>query len=797
MESVTLEEQLATLRSDDLSQLKEQRKTLEECWLLLRHVRWEDSVLKQLQQEAHALAGSGDNYGFVRLSERGHELEAVLVDLRKRPDLVSEERFSRLEEILHATCEEVDSVLELSQRVPLTREPDERQLAILDPDPGLSQRLRLWCEAWGYEVSLHTSLSSLLEESVNCRFELVLADPQACFSVNELLHELRNRLQEPVPVVVLSDRTDLTARLEALRAGAVGYITRPLEEEDLKAVLKRVFRSTQAEPPRVLLLESDRAQAEDWKTILENHDFSVQVLNDPWNILDEMKHHRPDVLLVNDDMAEIRGLELGRLLHQDRRYLHLPIVFIADTEPEEKDRASSTVAGDDYLVKPVSERRLIDTLNRRLARSRQVAENLVMINVSQSEKGLENRGHFFQRLEKDLARYRMAGKDSGDLLLYLVADKQPFLHQRHGVIGSATLGSAVEHWLAERPEIAGRGCALSDLSWLVRVRLSPGASAVSTAEQLRQELARTAFHLEGKPQRLSISAGGAVLSADLPDAGRVTRAVENACVKAAMAGGGKTIMVGAGRQPDYMPLENRLAKALKESHFALQFQPVVNLETNTSNFQALLRLRDDEGNLYLPDEFLPHVRDTVNDGVAGMDRWVIEAALSALKDRGSQEGSVIIKLSTDIPALVELLPFISRVLEENPLRSNRLLYVAFPQDFLVEHLDAMRSLTEKLTRLGIGIVVDNFGADHSGYPLLQELPELDYVRLDADWNRYVHDRRKRSEMEGAVMSRFGSMDRIIACRVEEAKSFSAFWDMGVRHFQGYFVQQPGDAMLLE
>ncbi|TVP58592.1 MAG: EAL domain-containing protein [Halomonadaceae bacterium] len=804
MQTVTLEQQLTRLRRDYLATLPGHARVMMEASRMLTHVRWDDSTLEQLQKEAHLLAGSGGTFGFDRLTQVGRELARIAEEQLQTTGKVTLASRTRLEHACEAMLAEIETVLKVRKREkPLPREAGiGARLAILDEDPIQGQHLKLWCEAWGYEVSWFSSLSLLLEDAREHSYALLLVDPLGFASVTPLLQEIEASLAMPAPVLLLSARTDITSRLEALRAGASGYLTRPLDNDVLRAEISRLLASNRLTRPKVLLVDNHKAQAEMYKASLDQQGFDSRVLHKPMMILDVMARFNPDILLVNSHMNELNGPELARLLHQDSRYLQVPIVFIANSAEVVHDEPSITLAGDDFLIKPVTDRLLMDTLHRRLARARHLSHSLKLINGSQEEGGLQNRGRFFQQLETDLAANRsstQSGKEK-DILLYLAADKPELLRNQYGVMGCAGLGNQIDHWLAAHPSIGRRGCALSDLVWLVKIAFQPGLTAAATAEQFREQLSHTPFSLAGSSQTLNFSAGSVALSSDLPDAEHVLQGLETACADATMAGGGRVTMASLNGNKARPPLAERLQKALKAHSFVLQYQPVVNLDTNQNHFQALLRLKDAQGNLYLPEEFMANVPDYLKDGLAGMDRWVIEAAVSALDGVQGAEAeacSVIIKLSSSVNTLMEMVPFITNVMQNARLREDRRLYFAFQEQFILKNLEAVRPLLETLSRLNAGIIIENFAASTKGFLLLDELPLIDYVRLDANWNQRVNRREEVAALLEVLHRRFGGMDRVIACRVEDAKTFSAFWDMGIRHFQGYFVQQPGNSMLLE
>ncbi|MDX1589295.1 MAG: EAL domain-containing protein [Oleiphilaceae bacterium] len=798
---VTLDQQIVQLRRDYLASLPGHARMIHEAWRMLTHVCWEDRTLEKLQKVAHLLAGSGGSFGFNALTETGRALAQALEDQRQTRSKVSLAQRTRLEKAVQALLKEIERILNVPSRDNHAEfdAATSAKLAILDEDPIQGQHLKLLCEAFGYEVSWYTSLPLLSDHAREHNYELILADPLPYPSVTDLMQEVHGRLPMPVPVLMLSARTDISSRLEALRAGVSGYMTRPVSKNPLRQEISRLVSSNRFVCPKVLLVDNQKVRAAQYQQPLEQNGFDLRILSKPMTLLDVLERHAPDILLINNDMTDIHAPELARLLQQDNRYQQLPVVFITSHSDELRGDSSMTLAGDDWLISPVSDRLLVDTLRRRLARTRQLTLNLQRINGNQTGDGLQNRALFLQQLETDLAAWRMNKRRGEELLLYLSTDKLELLRHQHGVLGCANLGSLIEQWLADQPAVAGRGSALSDLVWLVRIRVKKDDSAENLVAQLREQLSKTAFTLDGNALTLDFSAVGVVLNGQLPDAAHVVDELEKACFRVIEGGGGDSVITSL-TSPSRPPLSERLKKALVARRFVLQYQPVMNLETNQNHFQALVRLQDEEGNLFLPEEFMASVPDYLEDGLPGLDRWVVETALSALDsnlDTQTQVRSVIIKFSGDIKSLPFMLSFMTQLMQKVHLREGRQLYFAFQERYVIKHLDRIRPFMERLSQMNVGIVVEHFAASGHGQLLLKELPLIDYVRLDGNWNERVHDKEEVSALMEVLNRRFAGLERVIACRVEEAKTFSAFWNMGIRHFQGHFVQQPGDLMLLE
>lgn len=127
-----------------------------------------------------------------------------------------------------------------------------RHLLIVEDDLSLATELSRGLRASGYTVELATDGDGVVERALDGRFDAVVLDLMLPGrSGIEILEALRGRLS--APIVVLTAKTSLPARLEAFRAGAADYLPKPFFLEELIARLDaRLGRRGDA--PRVVRL---------------------------------------------------------------------------------------------------------------------------------------------------------------------------------------------------------------------------------------------------------------------------------------------------------------------------------------------------------------------------------------------------------------------------------------------------------------------------------------------------------------------------------------------------------------
>ncbi|MFE3851076.1 response regulator transcription factor [Streptomyces griseorubiginosus] len=118
---------------------------------------------------------------------------------------------------------------------------------------------------------------------------------------------------------------------------------------------------------RVLVAEDDTKQAEVIRRYLESEGHTALLVHDGRAALDEVRRHRPDLLVLDVMMPVVDGLDVCRIL---RRESDLPVLMLTARSTEEDLLLGLDLGADDYLTKPYSPRELMARVRTLLRRTR-------------------------------------------------------------------------------------------------------------------------------------------------------------------------------------------------------------------------------------------------------------------------------------------------------------------------------------------------------------------------------------------------------------------------------------------
>jgi len=115
-----------------------------------------------------------------------------------------------------------------------------------------------------------------------------------------------------------------------------------------------------SEEPKKILVVDDEVDVTDLLCYnLRQRGFLSQSVNDPRQVLDTVRTFKPDLIVLDVMMPDLSGIQVCRLIRQERSLKAIPIIFLS-AKTEEGDRIEGFESGaDDYVCKPFSPKELM------------------------------------------------------------------------------------------------------------------------------------------------------------------------------------------------------------------------------------------------------------------------------------------------------------------------------------------------------------------------------------------------------------------------------------------------------
>lgn len=112
----------------------------------------------------------------------------------------------------------------------------------------------------------------------------------------------------------------------------------------------------------VLIFEDDTIILEVIAVVLTDLGFHVEVSETSHDIIQKVESAEPDLILMDNWIPNIGGVEATRLLKSDKRFSHIPVIYVSANNDIQSlaDRAGA----DDFLSKPFDLEDLENIVNK-------------------------------------------------------------------------------------------------------------------------------------------------------------------------------------------------------------------------------------------------------------------------------------------------------------------------------------------------------------------------------------------------------------------------------------------------
>jgi diguanylate cyclase (GGDEF)-like protein/PAS domain S-box-containing protein len=321
------------------------------------------------------------------------------------------------------------------------------------------------------------------------------------------------------------------------------------------------------------------------------------------------------------------------------------------------------------------------------------------------------------------------------------------------------------------------------------------------ADGVRQAIKDYRFVWGATTLSVGASVGVVQISAETESVAAIMSAADIACYAAKDEGRNRIHVYeadGVSHRHREMHWVARVTRAAEENRLELFFQPIVRIgaEGAPTFHELTIRLRDDDGQLVPPSEFIPAAERY--NVMSIIDRWVVVRAVELLKRRREAGGSLpmlAVNLSGTSLNEQSFAEFILHTVGEPEIASA--LCFEITETAAVTSLSNATFFMRELKARGCKFALDDFGTGLSSFMYLKTLP-VDYLKIDGQFiTQIATDAVDRSMVE--AISKVGRALGIatVAEWVESEAVLDELKRIGVDFAQGYHLARPMPLAQLE
>jgi len=409
---------------------------------------------------------------------------------------------------------------------------------------------------------------------------------------------------------------------------------------------------------------------------------------------------------------------------------------------------------------------------------------------------LINRSEFGNRLITALDSIR-GNSETTHAMLYLDLDQFKVVNDTFGhTAGDALLRQLTElvHAKIRSTDLLAR---LGGDEFGILLERCSEARAMQVAESIRGAVEGYRFEWQDSFTTVRCSIGVVMVTSETTDVAALMSSADVACYSAKDMGRNQVHLYqdsDASTRHEEMKWVSRISSAVEDGRLEMFFQPIISIGKARGeacdHYELLLRLRDENGKLVNPDQFIPAAERY--NLMSTLDRWVVREALSKLADhtsKGEARYTIAINLSGTSLSEDRFLDFVINELKTHKLPQGAICF-EITETAAISNLSRVIHFMQVLKKLGCKFSLDDFGSGLSSFTYLKNLP-VDYLKIDGHFIRNVVDDSVDESMVKAISQVGHAMGiETIAERVETRQVLEKLAELGIEFAQGYYVARP-------
>jgi diguanylate cyclase (GGDEF)-like protein len=231
-------------------------------------------------------------------------------------------------------------------------------------------------------------------------------------------------------------------------------------------------------------------------------------------------------------------------------------------------------------------------------------------------------------------------------------------------------------------------------------------------------------------------------------------------------------------------IATKLKDALSNDGVIPVFQPIVNLKTGeVEEYEALMRVIDDEGNFLMPGEFL-HVAKKISI-YSKLSKKLIEKALITAKEKGIK---VALNISSEDLSSSSMRDWLIDVIKRYGVANKVCFEIVESEVF--NDLRILESFYSRVKDIGAELAIDDFGSGYSNYEYIT-IVKPDYIKIDGSLiSKVVQSREVETLVKHIVLFSKELNIKTVAEFISSEEILEKVKELGVDYGQGFYLGKP-------
>jgi EAL domain-containing protein (putative c-di-GMP-specific phosphodiesterase class I) len=242
---------------------------------------------------------------------------------------------------------------------------------------------------------------------------------------------------------------------------------------------------------------------------------------------------------------------------------------------------------------------------------------------------------------------------------------------------------------------------------------------------------------------------------------------------------------------EQLQLAGEMPLAMQRGEVDLHYQPILEVgDRRVIGFEALLRWQHPTRGLLMPDRFLPVAEQS--NLIREIGTWALRRAIDDRIELGLDtwpDATVSVNISARQFTEDGFLASLNALMNERGFPP-RLLQLELTESAFIEHPERTVTLIAELRRLGVRVIIDNFGTGYASLSYLKNLP-VNGLKIDQVFVRGLPDDRGNAAIVQAITTLCAKLGlQAMAEGVETVEELKALRSLECDRLQGTLISEP-------
>lgn len=239
-------------------------------------------------------------------------------------------------------------------------ESHDRKMLIIEDDPHFSKILCDLSREHGYKILVAGDGETGLHFADYYKPDAIILDVNLPgmdgWAVLDRLKSNSDTRHIPVHFISASDRP-----LNALKMGAIGYLTKPVSMEEMERVYSRIENTLSRTVKNLLIVEDDPTQAKAVHSLLEGADVHIVMVSTGEKASELLHSQTFDCMILDIGLPDMSGMDLLKAIRNEEHLKNMPVIIYTGKDMTRDEQAIIQEYADTIILKDVrSPEKLLD-----------------------------------------------------------------------------------------------------------------------------------------------------------------------------------------------------------------------------------------------------------------------------------------------------------------------------------------------------------------------------------------------------------------------------------------------------